>query len=200
MKPNTKALSLLLGITLLAFGLAAAVHQWNEQQLQEALAANSTSTVDTSTGTSSATTTVAATTTQEGVSSTVATVTSTLPQVFFSPDKVNQAVLEGYPLLANVFTAYGTGTAFESTLSWRVRDAKRHLLGSGSIMVHQPDAGIPGPFDFVGIFDPKPTTATGTLLIFEFSAKDGTPIHIVTIPVTFATSTKPLGSEMTEPL
>jgi hypothetical protein len=98
-------------------------------------------------------------------------------------------VLEGYPFLGPTFTFYGTSTAFENQISWRVRDAKRAILGEGSVYVHSPDTGVPGPFRETVTLEKQPTTASGTLLIFEASAKDGTPIHIVTIPISFSTST-----------
>ena len=196
MKPNTKAFCLLIGIGVLAFGLAALVHQRNEAELtateasqitQQSSSSSSPSSLPAGTSTDA---TASATSTQLTATSTAATTTvRSVPPTFFSSDKINQAALDGFPRLASPFHAYGTGTAFESTLSWRVRDAQRHLLGQGSIAVRQPDAGIPGPFDFTGRLDTTPSTTSGTLLIFEFSAKDGTPIHIVTIPVVFATST-----------
>lgn len=108
------------------------------------------------------------------------------PTIFSSPDNITSAVLVGYPVLTNPFSFYGTTTAFENRASWRVRDAAHALLGEGSFDVHSPDAGVPGSFTVTGTFDKMPTTASGTLLIFQFSPKDGTPVHIATIPIRFA--------------
>ncbi len=124
----------------------------------------------------------------------VGTASSTEPAApvapaFFSDDQVNQVVLDRFPNLASPFVFHGTGTAFESQMSWRLRDAKRKVIGEGSFHVLSPDAGIPGPFNVEGTWKTPPKTATGTLFVFEASAKDGSPIHIVTVPVTFVTST-----------
>lgn len=110
-------------------------------------------------------------------------------KIFWSEDQVNQVVLDSFPNLASPFVFHGTGTAFESQMSWRLRDAKRKVIGEGSFHVMSPDAGIPGPFRVEGSWKTAPKTATGTLFVFEASAKDGTPIHIVTVPVSFSTST-----------
>ncbi|MCI0478996.1 GerMN domain-containing protein [Candidatus Uhrbacteria bacterium] len=84
----------------------------------------------------------------------------------------------------------GTAVAFENTFSWKLADADGRVLASGYEMAQQPDAGIPGPFAFPVFFGTVPTTKAGTLILFEASAKDGTPIHVLRIPVTFSQETE----------
>ncbi len=55
-------------------------------------------------------------------------------------------------------------------------------------MTHAPDVGIPGPFEIRGFILSVPKTSTGSLVLYESSAKDGTPIHLVKIPVQLPTA------------
>jgi len=101
---------------------------------------------------------------------------------FASADGITSVVLAGLKL-SNPFEVSGTSTAFENSIAWDVRQADGKVVASGSAYVHSPDAGIPGPFAFKGFYDAVPTSASGTLEVFEASAKDGSPIHEVSIPV-----------------
>jgi len=187
MKSNEKAFFLLLAVSLSAVVLAVFVHERNVRDFERALP-----------GLVPAPSVLV----PEAPSSSDPVVEAPQPVVephpalppipivvFSSRDDVTEAVLEGYPSLGRTFTFYGTSTAFENQIVWRVRDAERTVLGEGPIYVHSPDAGIPGPFRETVMLEKQPATASGTLFIFEPSARDGTPIHIVTIPVTFSTST-----------
>lgn len=93
-------------------------------------------------------------------------------------------------LLPNGFTVKGEGVAFESSISWRLEDGDGTSLGSGYTMIAQPDVGVPGPFYIPVFFDRAPSFTTGTMLVFENSAKDGSEIHVVRIPVTLSTKTQ----------
>ena len=109
--------------------------------------------------------------------------------VFVSDDGVTHVSIESLNLM-NPFTFSGTTTAFENQASWKLTQKGGKVLGQGYFYVHSPDAGIPGPFSVMGFYDALPTNASGTLLVYEASAKDGTPIHSVSIPVTLEVADK----------
>ncbi|MBU2613515.1 hypothetical protein KJ925_03615 [Patescibacteria group bacterium] len=92
-------------------------------------------------------------------------------------------------LFLNGSVVEGMAVAFESQFSWKLADADGRTIVSGYTMAKQPDAGIPGPFSFLVFFDKVPATASGTLILYEASAKDGTPIHVLRIPVAFLQET-----------
>ncbi|MCR4256621.1 MAG: GerMN domain-containing protein, partial [Candidatus Uhrbacteria bacterium] len=85
--------------------------------------------------------------------------------------------------LSNPFTVDGSGIAFENTVSWRLLDADGAVLETGFTTADAPDIGQPGDFQIRGFILTVPETATGTLEVFESSAKDGQPIHVLRIPV-----------------
>lgn len=86
--------------------------------------------------------------------------------------------------LTNPFTVDGSGIAFENTISWRLLDANKNVLETGFTTADAADIGQPGDFQIRGFILSVPETATGTLEVFESSAKDGQPIHVLSIPVT----------------
>ncbi len=99
-----------------------------------------------------------------------------------SSDGVTSVVLPEETLF-NPFTFYGTSTAFENMISWTVVQSDDLEVARGNAYVNSPDIGIPGSFKVKGYYERLPTAASGTLNVFEASAKDGTPIHAVVIPV-----------------
>jgi len=114
------------------------------------------------------------------------------PIEFRSADKVTTVVVDSEDmygasfLVGNPFQIHGTSTAFESTLSWKLMDAGGETVGQGYTMIASPDVGIPGPYEITGFIDTPPKTQSGVLMVYEASAKDGSPIHVVTIPVEFS--------------
>ncbi|MCK9212577.1 MAG: Gmad2 immunoglobulin-like domain-containing protein [Ignavibacteriaceae bacterium] len=115
-------------------------------------------------------------------------------KIFTSADGVTSVVLTqpksaAEPLLNGV-GFYGTSTAFENVLSWNVKQADGKIVASGNAYVHSPDSGQPGAYEVAVFYDVVPKTASGTLNVFEASAKDGSPIHAVKIPVMLPTSTE----------
>lgn len=50
-------------------------------------------------------------------------------------------------------------------------------------MANAPDVGQPGDFEIRDFILTVPETPTGTLEVLEYSAKDGSPTHVVSIPV-----------------
>lgn len=85
--------------------------------------------------------------------------------------------------LPSPFIVQGTGIAFENTINWRLLDGNGTVLESGHVMADAPDVGQPGEFEIRAFILFPPKTATGTFEVFEYSAKDGLPIHVVKIPV-----------------
>lgn len=115
---------------------------------------------------------------------------------FSSADGITQMVLR-IPL-TDTFTSgvwnttklsevnvYGTSTAFESTLNWSVEDVNGRQLASGYTTIASPDIGIPGPFAIDARIMRLPSTRKGVLRVFEASAKDGSPLHEVKVPIYF---------------
>ncbi len=110
-------------------------------------------------------------------------------QTFVSTDGVDTVavpVREIGVALPNPFFFSGTTTAFENMASWKLTQTDGTVIGQGVFYVYSPDVGIPGPYQVTGFYDRIPTSASGTLLVYEASAKDGTPIHVVAIPVMLA--------------
>lgn len=58
-------------------------------------------------------------------------------------------------------------------------------MASGFATANAPDVGKAGPFEARVFFNQLPTSATGTLVLFESSARDGQPTHEVRVPVKF---------------
>jgi len=109
---------------------------------------------------------------------------------FKSPDNWTSFVLPGGTSLTNPFIFYGTTTAFENNISWRLLDANGVKISQGYTYVNSPDMGIPGPFKVKAFFDLVPATKTGKLQIYEASAKDGEPIHVAEAEVAFPSETQ----------
>lgn len=91
-------------------------------------------------------------------------------------------------LLASPFTAAGTGIAFESTINWRLLDGNGGVLEKGFVTADAPDIGQAGTFEIRSFILQVPKTATGALEVLEYSAQDGSPTHVVRIPVRLPTA------------
>lgn len=91
-------------------------------------------------------------------------------------------------LLASPFIVKGTGIAFENTINWRLLDGKGGVLEKGFVTANAPDIGQPGSFEIRAFLLQVPTTSTGTLEVLEYSANDGSPTHVVKIPVRLPTA------------
>ncbi len=124
------------------------------------------------------------------ISEVVVEETSTGSMEFKSPDNWTSFVLPDGTQLSNPFTFYGTTTAFENSISWRLLDENGVQISIGYTIVNSPDIGIPGPFKVKAFFDTVPATKTGTLQIYEASAKDGETRHVAEAQVSFPTETQ----------
>ena len=90
-------------------------------------------------------------------------------------------------LISNPTVVTGTAIAFENTFLWRIEDGRGTVIAGSHAMANAPDIGQPGPFMIRAFWDVVPQTPTGTLVVYEASARDGEPIHVVRLPVRFAT-------------
>jgi nucleoid-associated protein YgaU len=99
----------------------------------------------------------------------------------FPPIAVRQP--RPYDLVDLPVMACGVGTGFEGVIAARLRDANGTQLVQVSI--HVGGTGIWG--NYSASLDPGgvPSTPQGTLEVFEVSAKDGSDINKVVVPITF---------------
>ena len=89
--------------------------------------------------------------------------------------------------ISSPITIRGEARVFESTFAYRLYDGDVGLLFEGHAMTASPDAGLFGPFEVIKTY-PPPKSQGGTLEVFEYSAKDGSEINKVVVPVKFAKS------------
>ncbi len=78
-------------------------------------------------------------------------------------------------------TVTGTGRVFEQQLNWRLATPSGAKVLEGQAMTHAQDIGQFGPYSF--------TITTGlkgnyVIWVFDYSAKDGSIIDLVKVPVT----------------
>ncbi len=89
-----------------------------------------------------------------------------------------------YDVIGSPVVIQGEARVFESTFSYRVKDANGKILYENHAMANAPDAGLFGSFDLNIVYS-RPSTDRGSIEVFEYSAKDGSEINKVTIPVRF---------------
>lgn len=78
----------------------------------------------------------------------------------------------------------GEARVFENTVSYRLVDNNSNIIAEGFTTANSPDIGQFGPFRGELVYQSE-TDGAGTLEVFWYSAKDGTPADVVTIPVTY---------------
>jgi hypothetical protein len=77
----------------------------------------------------------------------------------------------------------GTANTFEATFRYEITDSAGDVV-SKDFVTATSGSGVRGTFDFTARFGAKP--GAGKLTVFESSAKDGSRIHVVEIPLTLA--------------
>jgi hypothetical protein len=82
-------------------------------------------------------------------------------------------------------------------LNWAVEDGNGRELAKGYMTLGSPDIGMPGPFDVTAAVMRLPSVGTGVLRVFEPSAKDGSPINEVRVPIRFLCPSKDCAKEVT---
>ena len=95
--------------------------------------------------------------------------------------KPNDSVLHDFKIA-------GRARVFENQFAWRVLDPQGTVLASGSAYAYAPDAGQFGPFDIDVHLPVSATFGTDrvTVEVFDNSAKDGSVIDLVQIPVSLS--------------
>ncbi len=81
------------------------------------------------------------------------------------------------------FVVKGNARTFESNVAIRLYDSNGAVLIETFTLANAPDTGHFGPFE--KMIDYVTESKTGTLEVFQYSAKDGSQIDIVTVPVIF---------------
>lgn len=81
------------------------------------------------------------------------------------------------------FFVKGNARTFESNVAIRLSDSEGIILTETFTLANSPDAGQFGPFEKELIF--QTDSETGILEVFQYSAKDGSEIDKVTVPVLF---------------
>lgn len=85
----------------------------------------------------------------------------------------------------------GEVRVFENTFQIRVKDGKGNILDEETVMAQNGDVGQYNLFS-KDINYPAPKTSEGTIEVFDYSAKDGSEIDKIIIPVKFQTITNAL--------
>jgi len=86
-------------------------------------------------------------------------------------------------VVGTTFSVRGEARVFEAAFSYSLEDG-HNILAEGRVMAGQ---GAPewGKFDFTVTFEAA-TSPSGILIIYELSAKDGSPVNVLQLPVKFA--------------
>lgn len=84
--------------------------------------------------------------------------------------------------VANPVTVTGTADVFEGTVSVRVLDATGHEIAT-AFTTASCGTGCRGDYR-LAVGYPVTTAQRGTIEVYEVSAKDGSRLHVVTVPVT----------------
>ena len=85
----------------------------------------------------------------------------------------------GLPLVVE-----GQARVFENTLQVRLLDSEGEVLVERTVMADAPDIGQFGPYR-VELYYPEVTGEAGTVEAFQYSARDGSEIDKVSVPVRF---------------
>lgn len=87
------------------------------------------------------------------------------------------------------FTVSGSASVFENTVNIVLKDAEGSELYHGYTDARSPDVGQFGPFTkTVTFLQKKPSSQSVTLEVFWASPKDGSPLDVVSIPLTLDVS------------
>lgn len=89
-----------------------------------------------------------------------------------------------FDVVTSPLTMSGTANTFEATLNYELLDADGNVLVPEGFATATCGTGCRGTWEAQIEFDAEPGT-TGTLLVYEISAKDGSRTNLVEIPLTF---------------
>jgi nucleoid-associated protein YgaU len=102
----------------------------------------------------------------------------------FPPITIRQP--QAHDIVDDPIQISGIATAFEAVVSVRIRDGNGAILVNDTFM-----AGGTGTFANFQVTVPLPgipPTPNGSVILFEESAENGQPIHVVSVPVVFGTA------------
>lgn len=86
----------------------------------------------------------------------------------------------------NALFVSGIANTYEATVNFKLYGDDGILVVEDFTTANMPDMGIAGPFEKVIAFAmPNPNVVTGYLEVFEYSARDGSQVNMVTVPVSF---------------
>lgn len=89
-------------------------------------------------------------------------------------------------LITNPMSVKGVGTGiFENTMIVDLLNEDGSLIKRTIVMPNSPDIGLPGPFSESISWTLPVGAEKGTAKFYSDSPKDGSPIHVVEIPVRF---------------
>lgn len=108
------------------------------------------------------------------------------PKKIEEKPQANISVSEPVPNqeIASPVTIKGLARVFESQLNVRVKDASGKTIVEKSVMANSSDAGQFGPFE-ISLYYPLLKAPDGVIEAFDYSAKDGSEIDKVIVPVKF---------------
>lgn len=89
--------------------------------------------------------------------------------------------------LSNPVMVTGTAVVFEGRLTWKLvlGNGEGTELAAGVVQTDGAPEGMPAPFTIRSFFPPSMAATKGeaTLILYEVSLKDGSPIHVLRVPV-----------------
>jgi hypothetical protein len=78
----------------------------------------------------------------------------------------------------------GSSRVFEGVTNYRLKNADGSVILEDFMLTQMPENAEFVPFEAM-VYYPEPSTETGTVEVFEYSAKDGSEINKVSIPISF---------------
>ena len=113
--------------------------------------------------------------------------TSPTPSVSVREANITVASPESGDTVGNPIVVTGRARVFENTFNYILRDSSGKKIYENYAMANAPDVGQFGDFT---VRIPVPLTATDdlTVEVFEYSAKDGSVVNLVKVPVLIDTS------------
>lgn len=106
------------------------------------------------------------------------------PELWSESKNISVRVPKSNQVVASPLVVEGLERTFEQNVVVRLRDGKGGEMVKVAVTGTAPDVDIHGPYRAELKFE-KPATKTGTLEVFQASAKDGSEIDMVSVPVRF---------------
>lgn len=113
---------------------------------------------------------------------------TTTPVVATSSANIRVFTPSPYASVPTPIIVTGEARVFENVVSWRLEDTLGIKVAAGTGYASSTDVGLFGPFS-ITIPYPKTIGSYGTIIVFQSSARDGSEIDAVRIPVYFESST-----------